>query len=53
VPVSGSVVSVPEASFSQFKREEKKEVHVTEVHEVCPGKKRKSRLKTPVYYHNP
>ena len=43
----GSMVSVPEASFSQFNQGEKKEVHVTEVHEVRPGKKRNSCLKTP------
>jgi len=47
MPVPGSVVSVPEACFSQFKREEKKEVHVTEVHEVCPGKKHLFREKSP------
>ncbi len=53
MPVPGSVVSVLETCFSQFNQGGKKEVCVTEVHEVCPGKKRKSRLKTPVYYGNP
>jgi hypothetical protein len=53
VPVPGNVVSVPEACFSQFNQGGKKEVRVTEVHEVCAGKKQKSRLKTPVHSGNP
>ena len=43
----GSMVSVPEASFSQFNQGEKKEVHVTEVHEVRPGQKTKFLFKNP------
>jgi len=38
MPVPGSVVSVLEPVSASSIREEKKEVCVTEVHEVCPGK---------------